>query len=1137
MALCACHSTGSPTPRTGWHWRLARQWYGQRRGPRTGRQAASAARSGGWVVAVAVALGAAVGRPVRAADWPTYLHDNHRSGVTSERLALPLHEQWRRVAAHAPRPAWPKPAVADLWHRMSKLNPSVTYDRAYHVVAVGDALYFALSADDKVTCLDAGSGQVRWSFFAGGPVRLTPSVDEGRVFFGSDDGSVYALRAGDGSVIWRRRLFERARCVPGNGRMISVCPVRTGTVVQDGKVYVCAGLFPNEGVAVCALDAVNGSVVWRNDAARVSPQGYLLASPTRLYVPTGRTTPVVFNLSDGKRLGEVKSDRGEGGTYALLTGDQLIHGPGENAQLSVADANRTDRIAGFDGLRLIATPRMSYLQTSRELRSFDRVRYLEAKKQREALARRQRDIIKGIGRLGRRAGGKEGRKLREELKAVNAELKRLRKDAPKCLAWQVPCANRYALVLAGDVLLAGGEGEVAVFATTDGKRLWTGRVDGRACGLTVANGRLIVSTDTGAIHCFASAPAGKPQVVKAKSAAAPPAADDAASETAEYVVAKTGVKRGYALVLGCGEGRLACELARRTELTVVGIESDASKVAAARRMLDRAGVYGVRVSVQRGDLARLPYGDGVANLIVSDAAPLGGRVPAPPDEVARLLRPGGGVAWIGVSRAARRTRGEASCAALRQWVKTASLCRWELVEDGGLWAVCRRGALPGVGQWTHMYADPANTSCSRDERADGPMRLQWFGRPGPREIVDRHHRNVPPLVRDGRAFVPGDNRLMAIDAYNGTPLWDLEVPNSRRLGAPFDAGNMVVTDDRLYLAVEDRCLVLDPGTGRRLASLSMPQLIEGQRRHWGYLGVVGDRLYGSGRKPKATYTEISYGADAYQWGDYKRMVTSGFFFCLDRVSGQVRWTHRSGVIVNPSLAIGGGRVYLVDSRSAKAAEDADGQMELSILTDGEMRLTALDAATGKVVWSRPRSFTAFKHILYLMYADETLIAFGTRNRGDHLWHDLVGFDARTGEERWHRTGNTGWQRGGTHGEQERHPVIVNQVVYTESSAYDLRTGEPQDGWKFDYGRRGCGTVTAAAAALFYRDANPMMMDLSDRTARVLSRVNRPGCWVNIIPASGLVVIPEGSAGCTCGYPIQTSMAFAPVAAGQVVSGK
>ena len=30
----------------------------------------------------------------RAEDWPTYMHDNARSGVTAEHVGAPLSEQW-----------------------------------------------------------------------------------------------------------------------------------------------------------------------------------------------------------------------------------------------------------------------------------------------------------------------------------------------------------------------------------------------------------------------------------------------------------------------------------------------------------------------------------------------------------------------------------------------------------------------------------------------------------------------------------------------------------------------------------------------------------------------------------------------------------------------------------------------------------------------------------------------------------------------------------------------------------------------------------------------------------------------------------------------------------------------------------
>jgi hypothetical protein len=52
-----------------------------------------------------------------------------------------------------------------------------------------------------------------------------------------------------------------------------------------------------------------------------------------------------------------------------------------------------------------------------------------------------------------------------------------------------------------------------------------------------------------------------------------------------------------------------------------------------------------------------------------------------------------------------------------------------------------------------------------------------------------------------------------------------------------------------------------------------------------------------------------------------------------------------------------------------------------------------------------------------------------------------------------------------------------------------------------------------------------MFDLRTGQHTVLSTTTRPGCWINIIPAGGMILIPEASAGCTCGYAIQTSLAL------------
>ena len=58
-----------------------------------------------------------------------------------------------------------------------------------------------------------------------------------------------------------------------------------------------------------------------------------------------------------------------------------------------------------------------------------------------------------------------------------------------------------------------------------------------------------------------------------------------------------------------------------------------------------------------------------------------------------------------------------------------------------------------------------------------------------------------------------------------------------------------------------------------------------------------------------------------------------------------------------------------------------------------------------------------------------------------------------------------------------------------------------------------------------------MLDLeSGGPVKKLTQASRPGCWISIIPAGGLVLFPEASSGCVCSYPLQTSMALLPVEA-------
>ena len=232
-----------------------------------------------------------------AADWPTFMHDNTRVGTTSETLGFPLQLQWVHQSSVPSESAWEGPRSTPIEGHVMKHR--VKFDDAHHVAMVGERIYFGSSVDHQMYCVDAESGKVVWRFFTDGPIRLAPTVYEGRVYFGSDDGQVYCLSAATGDVIWQLRVGPKDERLLARGKVISRWPVRTGVLIADDVAYFGAGIFPHETVFLCAADAATGKLLWKNDhisqqdAGRndLSPQGYLLANQDSLFVPSGRTLP------------------------------------------------------------------------------------------------------------------------------------------------------------------------------------------------------------------------------------------------------------------------------------------------------------------------------------------------------------------------------------------------------------------------------------------------------------------------------------------------------------------------------------------------------------------------------------------------------------------------------------------------------------------------------------------------------------------------------------------------------------------------------------------------------------------------------------------------------------------------------
>ena len=441
-----------------------------------------------WLFGVA-ALG-------QAADWPTYQHDYARTGVAGESLLTPFTSAWVHRSRHAPRPAWRGEAKWDGYNKVYDMKSRQIFDYAYHPVIADGLLYYGSSADDKVYCLDAATGEQRWTVFTEGPVRLAPTIAEGRVYVGSDDGHAYCLDAKSGTLIWKTRLGPRDYRIPGNARIISRWPLRTGIVVIGDLAYCAAGMFPTEGVLITAIEAGTGKIQWQQKQTDLPAQGYMLASHTRLYVPAGRNNPVVLNRADGKRIRVVS---GQGGTYALLTGDNLVFGPGKTGTLGFVESNQSDQLASFKGNHMIVTPLRSFLQSDTDLSALDRSRYLDLARKRRTLKKRHEQLE---GELKKSKNGGRRVQLLQEAAQLGQQLAQVQDDMQICFAWRVASTQPLSMVLAGQTLITGGHNEVAAYHAKDGNRLWQGKADGEVFGLAVADGRLYASTSRGVIHCF-----------------------------------------------------------------------------------------------------------------------------------------------------------------------------------------------------------------------------------------------------------------------------------------------------------------------------------------------------------------------------------------------------------------------------------------------------------------------------------------------------------------------------------------------------------------------------------------------------------------------------------------------------------
>jgi polyvinyl alcohol dehydrogenase (cytochrome) len=163
---------------------------------------------------------------------------------------------------------------------------------------------FQNAAAAGITAADLPKLKLKWAFGLGetSAARAQPSVAGGRIFFGSESGTVYSLDAGTGCIYWTFQAEGSVTAAPS---------------IEKGSLY-----FGDQKANAYALDASTGKLHWKvhlddHFAARVTAASLIYKNV--LYVPiasfeevlalspfyeccTFRGSVVALNAATGKRI-------------------------------------------------------------------------------------------------------------------------------------------------------------------------------------------------------------------------------------------------------------------------------------------------------------------------------------------------------------------------------------------------------------------------------------------------------------------------------------------------------------------------------------------------------------------------------------------------------------------------------------------------------------------------------------------------------------------------------------------------------------------------------------------------------------------------------------------------------------------
>jgi serine/threonine-protein kinase len=258
-----------------------------------------------------VALAYAHSKRKRAADartynWPMARCSVVRTGFTPEHVLPPLGQRWQqRVGTWvfgAPTLSHGVTYVGARWEHAGRYGRFCALDRkgnllwtvetGYEVnaaAAVVDGKDVYVGLEKHLTCLDAATGTPRWESPTPDIIQSSPAVWRNIVYFGCQDGGVYALDAMSGRRIWVHRtelgvlsspaIWKNAVYIGSRDHNVYALEAERGTrlwAFMTGDEVVSTPAYADGRIVVGSLDhrvycldAASGKKLWefRTDGA------------------------------------------------------------------------------------------------------------------------------------------------------------------------------------------------------------------------------------------------------------------------------------------------------------------------------------------------------------------------------------------------------------------------------------------------------------------------------------------------------------------------------------------------------------------------------------------------------------------------------------------------------------------------------------------------------------------------------------------------------------------------------------------------------------------------------------------------------------------------------------------------------